>query len=118
MSRHSLPNRREAETISFEIDGLHYTGTLGRFDNGNPAEIFLNCDKRFRSADTAAHDAGIAASLALQFGCPLDTLRKALTRNADNSAIGPLGKFLDLIDKPWSTPPTPPKRESSDDARR
>jgi ribonucleoside-diphosphate reductase alpha chain len=44
-----------------------------------------------------ARDAAVAASLLLQHGCPVDTLRRALTRNGDGSASGPLAKALDLL---------------------
>ena len=38
-----------------------------------------------------------AASLALQFGCSLDTLRRALLRNSDGSPATALGAALDII---------------------
>jgi ribonucleoside-diphosphate reductase alpha chain len=41
----------------------------------------------------------VAASLALQFGCPADTLRKALLRLTNGSAAGPLGRLLDLAEE-------------------
>ena len=44
-----------------------------------------------------ARDAAVAASLLLQHGCQVDTLRKALTRNSDGSASGPLSRALDLL---------------------
>jgi len=39
----------------------------------------------------------VAASLLLQHGCPLDTLRQALTRDGDGSGSGPLAHALDLL---------------------
>jgi hypothetical protein len=42
-------------------------------------------------------DAAIAASPLLQHGCELETLRRALTRNGDGSASGPLAHVLDLL---------------------
>jgi ribonucleoside-diphosphate reductase alpha chain len=44
-----------------------------------------------------ARDAAVAASLLLQHGCPLDTLRQALTRNGDGLGSGPLAHVLDLL---------------------
>ena len=57
---------------------------------------------RERSVDAfeAARDAAVAASLLLQHGCPVETLRRALTRNADSSASGPLARALDLFALP------------------
>ena len=44
-----------------------------------------------------SNDAATAASLLLQHGCPIDTLRQALTRNGDGSGSGPLARALDLL---------------------
>ena len=44
-----------------------------------------------------ARAAAVAASLLLQHGCSVDTLRQALTRNGDGSGSGPLARALDLI---------------------
>jgi hypothetical protein len=44
-----------------------------------------------------ARDSAVAASLALQFGCPLETLRRALLRDAHGVASSPLGVALDII---------------------
>jgi hypothetical protein len=47
--------------------------------------------------DVNARDAAFAASLLLQHGCHADTLRKALARNGDGLASGPLARALDLL---------------------
>ena len=44
-SRRRLPNRRGHELLSFEHGGIHYTAGVGRFENGDLAEIFLNTRK-------------------------------------------------------------------------
>jgi hypothetical protein len=95
--RHRLPNRRGHELLSFEHGGVHYTAGVGRFDIGELAEIYLTTAKQGTAVDVNARDAAIAASLLLQYGCPADTLRKALTRNSDGSASGPLARALDLL---------------------
>ena len=77
--------------------GISYTAGVGRFENGDLAEIFLNTRKHGTAVDVNARDAAVAASLLLQHGCHLDTLRKALTRNGDGSASGPLARALDLL---------------------
>jgi hypothetical protein len=69
-------------------------------ENGDLAEIFLNTWKHGTAVDVNVRDAGIAASLLLQHGCHLHTLRKALTRNSDGSASGPLARALDLLGQP------------------
>jgi ribonucleoside-diphosphate reductase alpha chain len=44
-----------------------------------------------------ARDAAVSASLALQFGCPLETLRRALLRDPHGVAASPLGCALDRL---------------------
>lgn len=101
--RRILPQRRFAETISFaHPEGssvIRYIGTIGRFDDGAVGEIFLNSQKLGTSTDTNARDAAVAVSLALQYGCPLATIRKALTRDASGQPSGPIGRFLDMIEE-------------------
>jgi hypothetical protein len=97
MSRRRLPNRRAAETFSLECAGLKYTCTIGRFDDGTPAEIFLSNHKNNSAADVNARDAGIAASFALQHGADLGLIRRALCRDAQGRAASPLAVALDLI---------------------
>jgi hypothetical protein len=95
--RRRLPNRRGHELLSFEHGGIHYTAGVGRFENGELAEIFLNTRKNGTAVDVNARDAAVAVSLLLQHGCHVDTLRRALTRNSDGSASGPVGRALDLL---------------------
>jgi hypothetical protein len=96
-TRRRLPNRRGHELLDFEHGGIQYTVGVGRFEDGRPAEIFLNTSKHGTAVDVNARDAAVAASLLLQHGCPVDMLRRALTRNSDGSASGPLARALDLL---------------------
>jgi hypothetical protein len=96
-TRRRLPTRREHELIDFEHGGIRYTAGIGRFNDGALAEIFLNTGKHGTAVDTNARDAAVAASLLLQHGCSVDTLRRALTRNGDGSPSGPLARVLDLL---------------------
>jgi hypothetical protein len=98
-ARQRLPNRRGHELLSFEHGGIHYAAGVGRFENGAIAELFLNTTKCGTAVDTNARDAAVAASLLLQHGCPVDVLQRALTRNADGSASGPLARALDLFSR-------------------
>jgi hypothetical protein len=101
--RERLPNRRRSETFDFTVTAgtaeLHYTATVGYFTDGRIGELFLNNHKSNSTADTNARDAAIALSFALQHGANLEDIRKALTRNANGTASGPLGAALDLITK-------------------
>jgi hypothetical protein len=85
--RNRLPNRRDAETIAFELDGSIFHLTVGYFPNGSVGEIFLNHDHSDSTLDVLASDAAILASLALQFGCPLDVIKHALKRASRGSPI-------------------------------
>jgi hypothetical protein len=97
MTRERLPNRRASETFALECAGLNYLATISRFLDGRIGEIFLSNHKAGSAADTAARDAAIACSIALQFGADVETIRKALCRDSRGNASGPLGVALDLI---------------------
>jgi len=96
-TRQRLPNRRGHELLDFEHGGIWYTAGVGRFEDGSLAEVFLHTAKHGTAVDTNACDAAVAASLLLQHGCSLETLRRALTRNGEGSASGPLACALDLV---------------------
>jgi hypothetical protein len=97
-NRRRLDNRRGHELVTFRHDHIEFTAGLGRFPDGELAEIFLNVPGKSGTAiDVVARDAAVLASLALQHGCPADTLRRALMRNVNGSASGALGALLDLL---------------------
>jgi hypothetical protein len=52
------------------------------------------------AVDMNARDAAVAASLLLQHGCHVDTLRRALTRKGGGSASGPLARAADSLAGP------------------
>jgi hypothetical protein len=96
-ARARLPNRRLAETFSLECASLSYICTIGRFPDGRVAEVFLSNHKSNSAADTAARDAAIVCSIALQHGADIETIRRALCRDSHGRASGPLGAALDLL---------------------
>ena len=96
-TRQRLRYRHAHELIDFVHGGFAYTAGIGRFDDGDPAEIFLNVAKSGTTLETAARDSAIVASIALQHSASVETLRHALTRNGDGSASGALGKLLDIL---------------------
>ena len=97
VSRQRLQNRRPHWLYRFECDGQSYTGGIGRFDDGRIAEIFINGAKVGSTAEANAQDAAIVASLALQHGCPLETIRHALIRSGGSG--GPLAALLDEVER-------------------
>jgi hypothetical protein len=96
-------NRRASTTFSFEVGGLAYTATFNRFADGRIGELFLSNHKSNSQADTNARDAAKAFSFAVQHGADVETIRKALCRDGEVRASGPLGAALDLIaeDQSW-----------------
>jgi hypothetical protein len=92
--RRRLANRRMCEGFDFELGGQRYHGTVSRFPDGSPAEIFINADS---TADIVARDSAVAVSLALQFGCPIETLRLALMRDTRGAPSGPAAFVLDRL---------------------
>jgi ribonucleoside-diphosphate reductase alpha chain len=97
MSRRRLPDRRAAETFDLEVAGLCYVCTVGRFADGRLGEIFLQNHKSNSAADTNARDSAIVFSIAVQCGADPETIRKALCRDSQGRASGPLGAALDLL---------------------
>jgi hypothetical protein len=91
--RERLPSRRAADVIDLEHGGRRWTVTVGRFADGRVAEIFLDAAKESPLVELAQESA-IIASLALQSGCPLNTLRHAVS----GRSAGPLGAALGLIE--------------------
>ena len=95
--RERLPNRRDCETFSIEVAGLHYTATVSHFANGEPAEVFIANHKRGNASDLAARDAGLLISLCLQHGCAAETIAHAISRNSNGTAAGVVGAVLDKV---------------------
>ena len=76
-----------------------YRQALGLIADGRIGEVILDCDRPDSLSAALARDAAILASVALQHGAPIATLRHALTRGSDGRAAGPLGRALDLLEE-------------------
>ena len=96
-ARRRLPDRRGSETFELEALGLKYTCTVSRFSDGHIGELFLNNHKSNSAADTNARDASITFSIAVQHGADPEVIRRALCRDENGKASGPLATALDLI---------------------
>lgn len=95
--RERLPDRRPCTTFELEVAGLKYTATVSRYVDGRIGELFLNNHKSNSAADTNARDSAIAFSFAVQRGEDAEAIRRALSRDSQGRALGPLGAALDLI---------------------
>jgi hypothetical protein len=92
-----MPNRRASEVFEFQAGGLGYTASFSCFPDGRVGELFLNNHKSNSAADTNARDSAIAFSFAVQHGADTEEIRRALSRDAQGRALGPLGVALDII---------------------
>jgi hypothetical protein len=101
MNRQRLHDRRGHWLVEFEHVGVRFVGGYGTFDGkpgGRLAEVFLNAPGKVGTGlDCAARDSAIVASLAMQFGCPTEILARALMRDCNGAASGPLGRLLDIL---------------------
>jgi ribonucleoside-diphosphate reductase alpha chain len=97
-SRERLDGRRGHWLYRFQSGGHHFTGGVGRFPDGRLAEVFITGTKVGSAAETNAQDAAIVASLALQHGCPVDTIRHALASRSVGGD-GPLAALLNEVAK-------------------
>jgi hypothetical protein len=95
--RQRLSNRRASQQITFLCNDLKYIATVSFFDDGRLAEIFLSNAKAGSHSDSAAKDSAVVCSIALQYGVPVDVIRKALLRDSQGRASSPLGAALDLV---------------------
>jgi hypothetical protein len=95
--RQRLPNRRASISFEFEASGLRYTATVSRFPGGGIGELFLANHKSNSQADCNARDSAITFSIAIQHGADPEAIRRALCRDAQGRASGPLGAALDVL---------------------
>jgi hypothetical protein len=81
----------------FRHSGQSYSLGVSFFPNSRRvAEIFLSSNKPVSESESIARD-GALASLGLQHGVDLGTLRHAVTRAADRTAATAIGAALDLL---------------------
>ena len=98
MTREKLPDRRLGETLEIVHREQPVVVTLSRFDDGRVAEVFV---REWYGSGTAleaeARDASVLLSLALQFGAPLETVKRALSRYDDGRPCGVIGAVVDTL---------------------
>lgn len=99
MSREQLPTRRRAETFKLRFGNMSaaYHVTCGYYPDGRLGELFISTNKIGSAADAVARDCAILASIALQYGAPLDVIGHALTRESDNKPSTIIGAVADHL---------------------
>ena len=96
-TRERLSNRRLSQQLTFECNGLRYVATVSFFPDGRLAEIFLGNAKAGSHSDSSAKDSAVVCSIALQYGVPVETIRRALLRDSRGKPSSPLGAALDQL---------------------
>ena len=99
--RRLLDNRRAGENFELRHGGKNasFIITLGRYPDGAVGEVFISGAKAGSEVDAVARDGAILLSLALQHSVPLETIRHAMTREADGSASTIVGAVVDEISR-------------------
>ena len=100
--RERLPQRRGGENLEFQcerpgVPPIQYNATVGYHADGRLAEIFLRASKSGTDLNIQAQETAIAVSMALQWGCPAETIRAAMPRTNDKKPEGAIGTLLDLL---------------------
>jgi DNA N-6-adenine-methyltransferase (Dam) len=97
--REHLPFRRRSELREFRHNSQSYSLGVSFFPNSRRvAEIFLSSNKPGSKSASIARDGAILASLALQHGVDLGTLRHAVTRAADGTAATAVGAPSHIVE--------------------
>ncbi len=71
-TKHELPRSRQARNYEFRVADVKGFVNVGLFENGQPAEIFFNITKQGSTLSGIMDNFGIAISLGLQKGVPLE----------------------------------------------
>ena len=95
--RHPLPSRRRAETFTVIHWNQPFTVTIGFYDDGQPAEVFVDAAKTGNDIAHIARDAAIVVSIALQCGASTATLKHAMTRDSRGAPASILGAVIDAL---------------------
>lgn len=95
-TRNKPASRRPIEHFDVEHGGQRFTVGVG----DGPSETFVSVRKGVGSAlEAAVRDASVLTSFALQYGCPLDELRGAITREDNGAPSSAIGAILDAISR-------------------
>jgi hypothetical protein len=99
MTRRILPQRRYSETFEIAFGGLNraHTITVGFYVEGSVGEVFVNGGKSGEAVEAIARDGAVLLSLALQYGCELDTARHAITRDSQGAPSSIIGAVIDRL---------------------
>lgn len=97
--RERLPDRRARITESFDCMGQKFQAGAGFYNDGRLGEVFLNAGKSGTLSEILMRDMAICASIALQYGADPMEIKKALCHDDNGNAEGPLGVWLEILEK-------------------
>ncbi len=97
--RQRLPCRRLNETVDLRFEGRHFHGTIGRFVDGRPREVFCHGAKVGSGMDLLIDDACVMLSLLLQHQVGPRALAHSMGRLGDGAAASIIGALVDLVVK-------------------
>jgi ribonucleoside-diphosphate reductase alpha chain len=84
-------------STNFSHAGLHFTLSVGFYENGRVGEVFISSTKPGSPIAALALDAAVILSIALQYSADLEVIRAALTKDHDGSPATLVGSALDAI---------------------
>ncbi len=102
--RQRLPSRRLNETVDLRFEGRHFHGTIGRFVDGRPGEVFCHGAKVGSGMDLLLDDACVALSLLLQHGVEPQALAHSMGRLENGAPASIIGALVDLVARENGTP--------------
>jgi len=95
--RERLPNRRASLFFDFESMDMPFTASVSHYPDGRISELFLDNHKAGSAIGTLVRDAAIIFSFAVQHGADPEAIRRALCRDSQGRALGPIAEALDLL---------------------
>ena len=96
MTRRRLPDRRRAETLDLEFDGMHFAVTVGFYLDGRPGEVFTHGAKVGSTMDGLLDDACVVVSRLLQHDVDAADLGRSMGRLGDDRPASIIGAVVDL----------------------
>lgn len=96
-TRETLPSHRPQITLDHVALDHQFWVSFGLYEDGRVAEVFVQAHRQGTMLEDSAKDAAILASLALQYGCPLDLIRDALTRDRGRRPMSVITSALDAV---------------------
>ena len=76
---------------------LRFTASVSYYDGGKIAELFVDNHKAGSAIGTLVRDSAIIFSFAVQHGADPEAIRRALCRDGNGRALGPIAAALDII---------------------